>query len=121
MYKKNNYLFCEDYLNLPEVQNALNVGESSIRGKSNITAPWNMCNDIVNGYWLMTDFIANTTHLYSDIFNHVNKPSNFKMLVFSGDSDGVIIVSKLYCFNNELIKFLLYIGLCYCGNSRLDI
>lgn len=48
-----------------------------------------MCSDIVNGEWSFSDFLSDTTNLYSVIYNHPNKPKNFKMLVFSGDSDGV--------------------------------
>lgn len=78
-----------DYLNKPEVQEALHVGSSSLRGRLGFQDDWSMCSDIVNGEWSFSDFLSDTTNLYSVIYNHPNKPKNFKMLVFSGDSDGV--------------------------------
>ena len=50
---------------------------------------WNFCSDVVFGQWTFNDYVADTTHLYSDVYSHRHKPQDFKMLVYSGDSDGV--------------------------------
>lgn len=70
-----------DYLNNPEVQAALHV--------DHLKKHWLPCSDPVNGGWAFNDYLSDTTHLYSLIFNHPAKRKDFKMLVFSGDSDGV--------------------------------
>lgn len=54
-----------------------------------ITTAWAECDDYVNGLWSFSDYLSDTTDLYSTLFNHADKPEGFKMLVFSGDSDGV--------------------------------
>lgn len=82
-------LMSVEYLSDPEVQEALHVGASSLRGKLGYTGEWAQCNDLVNEAWSFTDFLADTTYLYSRIYNHAKKPDGFKMLVFSGDNDGV--------------------------------
>lgn len=82
-------LLSVEYLSDPEVQEALHVGASSLRGKLGYTGEWAQCNDMVNEAWSFTDFLADTTYLYSRIYNHAKKPDGFKMLVFSGDNDGV--------------------------------
>lgn len=50
---------------------------------------WTACTDAVNQAYSFNDVLADTTQLYSTIFSHPNKRKDFKMLVFSGDSDGV--------------------------------
>jgi hypothetical protein len=50
---------------------------------------WNYCSNTVNGNWAYNDYLGDTTDLYRIIYNHPHKPKGFKMLVFSGDVDGV--------------------------------
>jgi hypothetical protein len=52
---------------------------------------WNYCSNTVNGNWAYNDYLGDTTDLYRIIYNHPHKPKGFKMLVFSGDVDGVVI------------------------------
>lgn len=77
-----------EYLSNPEVEEALHVGASSLRGKLGYSG-WSQCHDEINERWSFADFLADTTYLYSRIYNHPLKPKSFKMLVFSGDNDGV--------------------------------
>jgi hypothetical protein len=85
-----------EYLRDSEVQEYLHVSPKDRNGESE----WGFCDDEVNGNWAMSDYFADTTPLYSLIYNHPNKPQGFKMLVFSGDSDGVLfsIQSPLWIF-----------------------
>lgn len=80
--------YTQKYLSNPEVEEALHVGASSLRGKLGYSG-WSQCHDEINERWSFADFLADTTYLYSRIYNHPLKPKNFKMLVFSGDNDGV--------------------------------
>ncbi len=89
-------IFTVEYLNDEAVQEALHVGKSSSRGQYFLNTrnepermSWAPCSDSVNGGWAFNDYLADTTILYSKIVQHKNKPKDFKMLVFSGDSDGV--------------------------------
>lgn len=75
--------YAEQYLNLKEVQDAMHVSRSSNALK------WSSCNDHINEDWFVMDFISDVTTLYSDIYNHPSKPKHFKMLIYSGDSDGI--------------------------------
>ena len=68
-----------DYLNNPLVQAALHVNPIE----------WVSCNDPINLRWSELDTASSTIPLYSKIYNHPNKPKCFKMLIFSGDADGV--------------------------------
>ena len=74
------------------------------------TGKWMLCNDTVNGNWASTDYFGDTTRLYSKIYNHPRKPKGFKMLVFSGDSDGVCATigtqNWIYGIENAAIKSL---------------
>jgi hypothetical protein len=88
--------FTVEYLNDEAVQEALHVGKSSSRGEYLINTRgqparmgWGKCSRKVNSGWAFNDHLADTTILYSKIVQHKNKPKDFKMLVFSGDSDGV--------------------------------
>lgn len=71
------------YLNDPAVRAALHVSEH-VADK-----PWAECDDLVNGMWSFSDYLSDTTPLYAAVFAHPHKPKGFKMLVFSGDVDGV--------------------------------
>lgn len=115
MCMSDSIIFCfnkyTEYLSDPEVQEALHVGASSLRGKLGLVGEWSQCSDEVNENWAFSDYLADTTYLYSRIYNHPNKPKDFKMLIFSGDNDGVS-----FCFSNVrledcfvLICFLLCI------------
>jgi hypothetical protein len=74
-----------EYLSDKSVQQALHVTPAHRNGNFG----WSFCSDQVNNHWSLNDYFADTTHLYSVLFNHPNKPRGFKILVFSGDSDGV--------------------------------
>lgn len=82
-------VYTQEYLSDPDVQEALHVGASSLRGKLGLLGEWSQCSDEVNENWAFSDYLADTTYLYSRIYNHPNKPKDFKMLIFSGDNDGV--------------------------------
>lgn len=80
------------YLNNPEVQAALHI----IPLKTSTPVKWNFCSDPIFIDWPVSDMYADTTGLYSEIYHMVRKQKesgerkeDFKMLVFSGDSDGV--------------------------------
>jgi hypothetical protein len=70
-------------MNQPDVMSALHVSPDWRAGN------WMPCNDSLNENWAATDYLGDTTKLYSAIYNHPQKPKGFKMLIFSGDSDGV--------------------------------
>lgn len=70
-----------EYLNIFEVREALHI--------SNKTQAWSECSNIVWNNWPIMDFYADTTSQYSQIYNHKKRKNNFKMLVYSGDSDSV--------------------------------
>jgi hypothetical protein len=81
-----------DYLNNAAVQYALHVIPSATAK----TVEWRVCSDPLFLDWPMTDMYADTTGLYSEIYHTVRKQresgarkEDFKMLVFSGDSDGI--------------------------------
>ena len=52
---------------------------------------WDYCSNPVNRAWAFNDYLADTTHLYRVIYTHPHKPEGFKMLVYSGDVDGVSV------------------------------
>lgn len=85
-------LLCVEYLTDSDVQKGLHVSPEYRNGESE----WGFCDDDVNGNWALSDYFSDTTPLYSAIYNHRNKPNGFKMLVFSGDSDGVR--TDMLCF-----------------------
>lgn len=73
------------YLTRLDVQRVLHV----IDPTSTATKPWDFCDSNAFNHWPTMDYFGDTTHLYSEIFNHPLKPKGFKMLVISGDVDGV--------------------------------
>jgi len=75
-------LYIVAYLSSEDVRQALHVSPTASK-------QFAVCNDELNSHWSLTDVFADTTGLYSKIFNHPNKPKDFRMLVFSGDADGV--------------------------------
>jgi hypothetical protein len=77
-------VYINEYLGDIDVQKSLNVLDQS----ATEAKPWEFCSDIFES-WPLSDYNADTTQLYAEIFNHKKKPKNFKMLVFSGDVDGV--------------------------------
>lgn len=81
----SNYFKSLAYLNRPEVQKALHVWNASGSG----VVKWDFCSDDVNENWSFNDYLADTTELYSKIFSHEKKPTGFRILVYSGDGDGV--------------------------------
>ena len=81
-----------DYLNNAAVQAALHI----IPLETSTPVRWNFCSDPLFFRWPVADMYADTTALYSEIYHMVRKQresgerqEDFKMLVFSGDSDGV--------------------------------
>ena len=86
-------LICRtDYLNNAAVQHALHV----IPSATSKPVEWRVCSDPLFLDWPMTDMYADTTGLYSEVYHTVRKQresgereKDFKMLVFSGDSDGI--------------------------------
>ncbi|RYH26486.1 hypothetical protein EON65_14390 [archaeon] len=96
------YVCSAEYLNNPEVQKTLHVDSRPV------PLDWNFCNDEINENWSFSDFLADTTHLYGEIFNHPNKRKDFKMLVFSGDSDGVCatVGTQHWIYNVKNAKLL---------------
>ena len=71
-------------MNKADVQTALHVLRPS--GKAIV---WDVCSEPVSNNWSLNDYFADTTALYSEVYNHSKKPIGFKMLIYSGDSDGV--------------------------------
>ena len=53
------------------------------------THTWDFCSDYVNYFWSQPDVLGDTTELYKEIVAHPHKPKGFKMLIYSGDIDGV--------------------------------
>ena len=78
-------IYLQEYLMDIEVQQAMHIINSS----TTIAKDWQQCNGPINQHWPIMDVLADTTELYSLIYNHPNKPKGFKMMIFSGDSDGV--------------------------------
>lgn len=66
---------------------------------------WDFCSDEVNENWAANDLFADTTELYRLIYSHKHKPKDFKMLVFSGDIDGVSWCVYGLCFCYFLNRF----------------
>jgi len=54
-----------------------------------LLVPWDWCTDSVNEQWALNDYLADTTSLYKFVHTHPHRPPNFRMLVYSGDVDGV--------------------------------
>lgn len=74
-----------NYLNDLNVQKALHV----VDNQATKSKEWLSCNNAINLNWPRLDWTANTIPLFSRIAKHSNKPEGFKMLVYSGDTDGV--------------------------------
>lgn len=68
-----------EYLNRNDVQKALHVTEG-------LLSRWGVCDDIVNSSWDITDFYESQVPNYNELISGNN---GLKMLVFSGDDDGV--------------------------------
>ena len=73
--------YAASYLKLPSVISALNVQTSPL--------PWSECSDPVFDHWPIADYYANTVASFGEIYRHPRRPADFKMLVYSGDADGV--------------------------------
>lgn len=70
---------------------------------------WAECDDLVNGLWSFSDYLSDTTPLYAAVFAHPHKPKGFRMLVYSGDVDGV------RCFGSSLtVVFITSLLLLLC-------
>jgi len=75
------------YLNDPAVQHAMHVLPAD-RGQT--VVDYAFCNDAVFEQWALMDSYADTTHLYPEILDATEaRGTDFALLVFSGDSDGV--------------------------------
>ena len=80
------------YLNLPAVQAALNI----IPLPTSPAVDWTVCSDPLFTAWSEADVYSDTTGLFSEIYRTVKiqremgkREKDFKMLIFSGDTDGV--------------------------------
>jgi hypothetical protein len=80
------------YLNSAAVQYALHV----IPTATSPTVSWTVCSDPIFVLWPQTDSYADTTKLYGQIYRKVQgqrergeRTDDFKMLIYSGDTDGV--------------------------------
>lgn len=73
-----------DYLNTLSVQRALHVIPPGRSGTK-----WAVCSDPINAHWSLSDYLADVTALYSAIQTHPRRPEDFRMLIYSGDVDGV--------------------------------
>jgi hypothetical protein len=62
---------------------------------------WNYCSDPVNGMWAFNDYLGDTTALYKSVYTHKHKPKGFKMLVYSGDVDGVSAAVAVGCVSEN--------------------
>jgi hypothetical protein len=81
---------------------------------------WDFCSDFVNNHWVTNDYLGDTTELYKTIYNHPHKPAGFKMLVFSGDVDGVRVVSQVVYALSLLFAFgIMLISTVYSPNLRM--
>ena len=75
------------YLNDPAVQRAMHVLPAE-RGRAAVD--YAFCNDDVFMGWALMDSYADTTHLYPEVLDTTAaRGTDFALLVFSGDSDGV--------------------------------
>ena len=98
------------YLNRNDVKLALNLYSYESVLVHNISTPkvvlldrnWTMCNDKIFNQWPLADMYSDTTGLYQEIHDRIRWKSlsatsegakahwdSFKMLIFSGDADGV--------------------------------
>lgn len=86
-------VYMSDYMNRLDTQKALHILPAAA------TSPmeWNECNDIIFQHWSEADFFSDTTALYQEIITKVQQRSDFRMLIFSGDDDGVSIIFCCYC------------------------
>ncbi len=57
---------------------------------------WAQCDEFTNMQWSFSDYLSDTTALYSAVYAHPDKPEGFRMLIFSGDVDGVSSLCE-YC------------------------
>jgi hypothetical protein len=75
---------------------------------------WNYCSDPVNGMWAFNDYLGDTTALYKSVYTHKHKPKGFKMLVYSGDVDGVSasVAVGCVCENPSSDRFDLIAEAC---------
>jgi len=80
----DSYLPCieynmADWLNLAEVQDALNVKPTT----------WEMCSDPVWNAWPDSDYDAFIQQYYTEIVNNYSVDKSLKLCVYSGDDDSV--------------------------------
>jgi hypothetical protein len=73
----------------PDAHIGTHDGPTIARRAPNKGRFWNYCSDPVNGLWAFNDYLGDTTALYKSVYTHKHKPRGFKMLVYSGDVDGV--------------------------------
>ena len=93
------------YLNRHEVQDALHVVQPG-----NKYVKWDVCSDPVNNNWALSDYYGDTTALYSTLYAHPLRPKGFRILVYSGDADGV---SDRLLVSPHLLLFQILILLVY--------
>ena len=52
---------------------------------------WDFCSDVVFEQWAFNDYLGDTTHLYSEVYNHKHKPKGTETI-------------KLYIFKSYIFK-----------------
>lgn len=99
-------------MNRADVQQALHIVNSPIA--------WGECNDAIFENWPVNDMFGDTIGLYADLYSKLETNTsvaaatdsslypNFKLLVFSGDADGV----RWYACMRDHDPFTFIIVLC---------
>lgn len=77
---------------------------TSAKVKAKPPRRWDFCSDEVNENWAFNDYLADTTALYRAIYTHPHKPKGFKMLVYSGDIDGVSLMYCVLCTSYYVLR-----------------
>lgn len=83
---------------------------------------WDVCSDPVNNNWALSDYYGDTTALYSTLYAHPLRPKGFRILVYSGDADGVS--DRLLVSPHVLLFQFLFLLFCirrYVLQSELSI
>ena len=70
---------------------------------------WDVCSDPVNNNWALSDYYGDTTALYSTLYSHPLRPKGFRILVYSGDADGVSDRDRLLASAHVLLFQFLFL------------
>ena len=93
-------VYVTEYLNRPDVREALHLYKIQNHTRVLFPSPWTECSDRVFRQWPVSDSFADTTALYGEIHSRVAGDSrgqggrekgwgDFRVLIYSGDADGV--------------------------------